>query len=68
MPVNINGGSGIDTIVVEGTPIPPYCDAPRLTLRANRLRILDTVMESNTQLIANNTALADETEAGPRQA
>jgi len=30
------------------------------TLRANRLRILDTVMESNTQLIANNTALADE--------
>jgi ATP phosphoribosyltransferase len=29
------------------------------TLRANRLRILDTVMESNTQLIANNTALAD---------
>ncbi len=30
------------------------------TLRANRLRILDTVMESNTQLIANHTALADE--------
>jgi len=30
------------------------------TLRANRLRILDTVMESNTQLIANDTALADE--------
>jgi ATP phosphoribosyltransferase len=30
------------------------------TLRANRLRILDTVMESNTQLIANETALADE--------
>jgi len=29
------------------------------TLRANRLRILDTVMESNTQLIANHTALAD---------
>jgi ATP phosphoribosyltransferase len=29
------------------------------TLRANRLRILDTVMESNTQLIANKTALAD---------
>jgi ATP phosphoribosyltransferase len=29
------------------------------TLRANRLRILDTVMESNTQLIANNSALAD---------
>jgi ATP phosphoribosyltransferase len=30
------------------------------TLRANRLRILDTVMESNTQLIANRRALADE--------
>jgi ATP phosphoribosyltransferase len=29
------------------------------TLRANRLRILDTVMESNTQLIANHDALAD---------
>ena len=29
------------------------------SLRANRLRILDTVMESNTQLIANKTALAD---------
>jgi ATP phosphoribosyltransferase len=29
------------------------------TLRANRLRILDTVMESNTQLIANQEALAD---------
>jgi ATP phosphoribosyltransferase len=29
------------------------------TLRANRLAILDTIMESNTQLIANNTALAD---------
>jgi ATP phosphoribosyltransferase len=29
------------------------------TLRANRLRILDTVMESNTQLVANHTALAD---------
>src|SRR5262247_310972 len=29
------------------------------TLRANRLRILDTVMESNTQLIANDLALAD---------
>src|SRR5713101_3539703 len=29
------------------------------TLRANRLRILDTVMESNTQLIANNAALED---------
>jgi ATP phosphoribosyltransferase len=30
------------------------------TLRANRLAILDTVMESNTQLIANRTALQDE--------
>jgi ATP phosphoribosyltransferase len=30
------------------------------TLRANRLRILDTVMESNTQLVANRRALADE--------
>ena len=29
------------------------------TLRANRLAILDTVMESNTQLIANKTALSD---------
>jgi ATP phosphoribosyltransferase len=29
------------------------------SLRANRLRILDVVMESNTQLIANHTALAD---------
>ena len=29
------------------------------TLRANRLRILDTVMESNTQLIANDTSLGD---------
>jgi ATP phosphoribosyltransferase len=29
------------------------------TLRANRLRILDTIMESNTQLIANEQALAD---------
>jgi ATP phosphoribosyltransferase len=29
------------------------------TLRANRLHILDTVMESNTQLIANHAALAD---------
>jgi ATP phosphoribosyltransferase len=29
------------------------------TLRANRLRILDTVMESNTQLIANQQTLAD---------
>jgi ATP phosphoribosyltransferase len=30
------------------------------TLRANRLRIIDTVMESNTQLIANPAALTDE--------
>jgi ATP phosphoribosyltransferase len=29
------------------------------SLRANRLRIIDTVMESNTQLIANKTALTD---------
>jgi ATP phosphoribosyltransferase len=29
------------------------------SLRANRLRVIDTVMESNTQLIANHTALAD---------
>ena len=29
------------------------------SLRANRLRILDTVIESNTQLIANETALGD---------
>jgi len=29
------------------------------TLRANRLRILETVMESNTQLIANRSTLAD---------
>src|SRR5881227_1675804 len=29
------------------------------SLRANRLRILDVVMESNTQLIANHAALAD---------
>ncbi len=29
------------------------------TLRANRLRIIDTVMESNTQLIANDGALCD---------
>jgi ATP phosphoribosyltransferase len=29
------------------------------SLRANRLRILDTLMESNTQLIANKSALAD---------
>jgi ATP phosphoribosyltransferase len=30
------------------------------SLRANRLRIIDTVMESNTQLIANERSLADE--------
>jgi ATP phosphoribosyltransferase len=30
------------------------------TLRANRLRIIDTVMESNTQLVANVTSLGDE--------
>ena len=29
------------------------------TLRANRLRILETIMESNTQLIAHQDALAD---------
>src|SRR5215217_6561072 len=29
------------------------------SLRANRLRIIDTLMESNTQLIANKEALAD---------
>jgi ATP phosphoribosyltransferase len=44
---------------------PVLCDAiveateTGSTLRANRLRILDTVMESNTQLIANNAALTD---------
>jgi ATP phosphoribosyltransferase len=30
------------------------------TLRANRLRIIDTVMESNTQLIANSMAIAED--------
>ena len=30
------------------------------TLRANRLRIIDTVMESNTQLIANAASMTDE--------
>ena len=30
------------------------------SLRANRLRIIDTVLESNTQLIANGAALQDE--------
>ncbi|MBI4475953.1 MAG: ATP phosphoribosyltransferase [Acidobacteria bacterium] len=29
------------------------------TLRANRLRVIDTVMESNTQLIANRAAIDD---------
>jgi ATP phosphoribosyltransferase len=29
------------------------------TLRANRLRIIETLLESNTQLIANRTALAE---------
>src|SRR5947207_6787698 len=44
---------------------PVLCDAiveateTGSTLRANRLRILDTVMESNTQLIMNESALAD---------
>jgi len=30
------------------------------SLRANRLRVIDTLMESNTQFIANPTALADD--------
>ena len=30
------------------------------SLRANRLRVIDTVMQSNTQLIANPQALADD--------
>ncbi len=30
------------------------------SLRANRLRVIDTVMTSNTQLIAGNRAMADE--------
>ena len=33
------------------------------SLRANRLRIIDTVLESNTQLIANPDALADSWKA-----
>ena len=33
------------------------------SLRANRLRIIDTVVESNTQLIANPEAMADEWKA-----
>ena len=33
------------------------------TLRANRLRILDTVMESNTQLIANHDGAGGRMEA-----
>src|SRR5205807_4928448 len=45
---------------------PMLCDAivevteTGSSLRANRLRIVDTVMESNTQLIANKAALADD--------
>jgi ATP phosphoribosyltransferase len=34
------------------------------SLRANRLRVIDTVMESNTQLIANPRALEDEWKRG----
>ncbi len=30
------------------------------SLRANRLRIIDTIVESNTQLIANSRAMADQ--------
>ena len=30
------------------------------SLRANRLRVIDTVLESNTQLIANPASLADD--------
>lgn len=30
------------------------------TLRANRLRILDTILESNTQLVANQASMADD--------
>jgi ATP phosphoribosyltransferase len=30
------------------------------TLRANRLRIIETIMESNTQLVANQTAMGDD--------
>ncbi len=30
------------------------------SLRANKLRILDTVLESNTQLVANKTSLTDD--------
>jgi ATP phosphoribosyltransferase len=33
------------------------------SLRANRLRVIDTVMESNTQLIANTSALDDSGKA-----
>ncbi len=33
------------------------------SLRANRLRIIETVLESNTQLIANKAAWADSAEA-----
>ena len=35
------------------------------SLRANRLRIIDTVLESNTQLIANPDALGGRVEARP---
>ena len=41
------------------SPMPSSSDRDRVVLRANRLRILDTVMESNTQLIANAAAMAD---------
>jgi ATP phosphoribosyltransferase len=34
------------------------------SLRANKLRIVETVLESNTQLIANTTAWADEWKRG----
>ncbi len=30
------------------------------SLKANRLRIIDTVLESNTQIIANRAALTDD--------
>ena len=34
------------------------------SLRANRLRIIDTVLESNTQVIANKKSYADEWKRG----
>ncbi len=34
------------------------------SLRANHLRIMDTVLESNTQIIANKTAWCDSRSAG----